>query len=270
MLEETKKDYKKNVMEVLTLLLLITSVFMVFKTVGEFKSLKYVGQTGVNTMSFSGEGEVFAVADVASFSFSVIEEAKTPKEAQELSATKINAAVEYLKEQGVEDKDIKTTNYNVSPRYEWKSEQVCASGVWCPPSEEKRTLVGYEASQSISVKIKDTEKAGDILSGIGEIGVTNISSLSFSIDDEDELNREARKLAIEDAEEKARILSKDLGVKLVRIVSFNESGVYQRYNTKTLMDVSTASGMGGEMISPELPLGENKITSNVTITYEIR
>ena len=58
-------------MQISAALLILASIFMVFKTIGEFKSNKYIGQTGPNTMSFSGEGEVFAVADIASFNFSV-------------------------------------------------------------------------------------------------------------------------------------------------------------------------------------------------------
>jgi len=270
--QELQNKAGKEVLQILTLLILITSIFMVFKTVVEYKSIKYVGQTNPTTMSFSGEGEVFAVADVASFSFSVTEEAKTPKEAQKLSAIKINAAITYLKDQGIEEKDIKTTNYSVYPRYEWRDEQIRCITVPCPPSGNKRFLIGYEASQSISVKIRNTEKAGEVLLGVGEIGVTDVSGLNFSIDDEDALIREARKLAIEDAKEKAGILSKDLGVKLVRIVNFNESGAYPMYARASFDEVSTfgkETGIGGG-ISPELPLGENKITSNITITYEIR
>ncbi len=272
MLKEIEKS-KDDVFKILTIFLIITSIFMVFKTIGEFKSNKYIGQTGLNTMSFSGEGEVFSVADIASFNFSVTEEASTPNEAQELSAEKINEALTYLEKQGVEEKDIKITNYSVYPRYEYRTEQVRCFDGYCPPSGNKRVLIGYVASQSISVKVRDTEKAGEILSGVGEIEVTNVTGLTFSIDDEDELKRDARKLAIEDAKEKAERLAKDLGVDLVRIVNFNESGAYPMYARATFDTVEMqAFGKGGsEMItSPELPLGENKITSNITITYEIQ
>lgn len=260
----------KNITDALKLIsvfLIIMSVFMVFKTIGAYKENKYIGQDIIGrTMYFTGEGEVFAVADIATFSFSAIGEGETPADAQNMSAEKVNQAVDYLKENGVEEKDIKTTDYNLSPRYEWKNNpDVSCYGTGCPQS---RVLIGYEVTQTISVKVRETSKAGEYLAGIGSFGLDNISSINFSIDDEDGLQREARKLAIEDAKNKAEELSKDLGVKLVRIVNFSESGAYP-YATK-----AAVYGIGGgameDAIVPQIPVGENKISSSVTITYEIK
>jgi uncharacterized protein YggE len=96
-----------------------------------------------------------------------------------------------------------------------------------------------------------------------------MSGPNFTIDKEDVLKEQARKMAIDEAKEKAEKLSKDLGVKLVRIVSFSENnGGYgmPMYYDKEMSAVSSA----GRAPAPELPTGENKIISNVTITYEIR
>lgn len=259
-----------DALKLLTVFLIIMSVFMVFKTIGAYKENKYIGEDIIGrTMYFTGEGEVFAVADIATFSFSAIGEGKTPIEAQNMSAEKVNQAIDYLKENGIEEKDIKTTDYNLNPRYEWKNNSdISCYGIGCPPVDQSRVLVGYEVTQTISVKVRETSKAGEYLAGIGGFGLDNISSINFSIDDEEKLQREARKLAIEDAKNKAEELSKDLGVKLVRIVNFSESGAYP-YLTK-----ATAYGIGGgameDSIVPQIPIGENKIVSSVTITYEIK
>lgn len=256
---------KGDVFKILTVFLIIVSVFFVFKTIGEYKTNKYIGEG--STMSFTGEGEVFSVADVVTFSFSVSEEAKTPVEAQKMATEKGNTAINFLKENGIAEKDIKTINYSLNPKYEWRRNSNCLY-IECP--RDNRVLVGYEVNQSISVKVRETEKAGEILAGIGDTGVSNISGLNFEIDDEDSLKREARKLAIEDAKSKAEQLAQDLDVKLVRIVSFNESGAYPYYSKAVMMEDSMAGyGIGGGM-APEIPMGENKISSNVTITYEIR
>lgn len=262
---------KGDFLKLISILIIITSVFMVFKTIGIYRSNKFIG-TGVvgSTMSFEGQGEVFAKADIATISYTATEEAKTPAKAQEMVAEKVNKSIEFLKKSGIEEKDIKTEGYNVYPRYEWQKSVACTSS-YCPP-EGTRVLMGYEASQTVSVKIREVEKSGAILTGIGAIGFSNISGVEFSIDDEDTLKREARKLAIEKAKTKAEELSKDLGVKLVRIVSFSESAPYPYYarmeKASTLMD--SGMGIGGGAITPEIPVGENKITSNVVITYEIR
>ncbi len=118
------------------------------------------------------------------------------------------------------------------------------------------------------IKIRNIADAGKVLSAIGTTGVSDISGLNFEVDDQDAKVREARKIAIDDAREQAKQLAKDLGVKLSDIVSFNESG---NYPTPMYYAKDMAMGMGGANESaPQLPTGESKITSNVTITYEIK
>jgi hypothetical protein len=107
------------------------------------------------------------------------------------------------------------------------------------------------------------------LSGIGEFGATNISGLSFSQDNQDALVREARDKAIKDARDQAKALAKSLGVNLGDIISFYEN---QGYPSPMYYAKGSAMGMGGGEIadSARVPSGENKIISNVTITYEIK
>lgn len=232
------------------------------------KEYRFIGSgtTATNTITVSGEGEVFAVPDLATFSLTVREEAKEVKDAQKVATKKINDIITALKAAGVAEKDIKTTSYNVNPKYEW-IESVCVAGR-CPPG--KQEMIGFEVWQTVEVKVRDTEKAGDILSEVGGLGVSDVSGLSFTIDEEEELKSDAREMAIEDAEEKAEELADQLGVELVRIVGFNENtDGYLPYYKGARMEMAVAmdAGLGG---APELPVGENKIVSNVTITYEIR
>jgi uncharacterized protein YggE len=115
--------------------------------------------------------------------------------------------------------------------------------------------------------VRKIDSAGTILSGVGNLGASNVSGLNFSIDEEDKLKKEARDLAIEDARESGKILARSLGVKLVRIINFSESGYFPIYREKFSADVMS---VGGAAIAPEIPTGENKITSQVNIVYEIR
>lgn len=249
------------------LVVLLLGAFLFIKTVSEIKAYSFIGG-GVpvsNTITVSGEGEVFAVADTAQFTFSVKEEADTVDVAQENATIKMNTALGLLEEAGIEDKDIKTTAYNVYPRYEYVRE--ACTEFRCPPG--KQELRGYEVTQSVSVKVRDTEKAGKVLADIGSAGVTNVSGLNFTIDDEEDLKQDARAIAIENAEVKAKQLAKDLGVKLIRVVSFSENREQPYYARSFDMAFAVEeSAVGGSV--PELPVGENKITSQVNITYEIR
>jgi len=243
----------------ITLLALVASL----KTLREYQ---YVGAglSATNTISISGEGEVFAVPDLATFTVSVQEEAKEAEDAQRVATQKTNDIIAALKRLGVEERDIKTTGYNLYPRYEWRE---TSEGI--VRSEGERVLVGFEVSQSLEVKVRNTDDAGMILAEAGKLGASNVSGLSFTIDDEDDLKRDAREQAIADAEEKAQALARDLGVDLVRIVGFSEGGLgYQPPIAYARMETVAMDSVGGAV--PELPLGENKITSQVTITYEIR
>lgn len=244
------------------------ALFLLVLTISELKAYRFIGSgvTATNTISVSGMGEVFAVPDTAEFTVSVRENADTVAKAQEAATKKINDIIAYLKSAGVEEKDIKTVVYNVNPRYEWES-AICREG-YCPPG--KQTLVGFEVFQSISVKVKDTKKAGELLSGVGSRGASDVSGLSFTIEDEDALKAEARSKAIAEAKGKADALAQELGVEVVRVVGFYEdSGGYPP---------PIPYGIGGDAmmartekaLAPELPTGENKIVSNVNITYEIR
>jgi len=121
----------------------------------------------------------------------------------------------------------------------------------------------------MEVKVRDLAKAGELLTGIGEVGVSNVSGLSFMIEDEDNVKNEAREQAIKEAREKAKELAKQLDVSLVRIVSFNEGGNYPIYYSRVA--TPEAYGMGGDAKAvPDIPTGENRIISNVTIVYEIK
>jgi uncharacterized protein YggE len=141
--------------------------------------------------------------------------------------------------------------------------------VYCPPG--KSILTGYEVNQTVSVKVRKTEDAGDVLTKVGGLGATNISGLDFVVDDTDAAKAEARELAIADAKEKAKALAKALDIKLVRIVSFNDSSDYPpMYYAMDSMSSVKAMGAGEAAVSPRLPVGENKTVSNVTITYEVK
>jgi uncharacterized protein YggE len=244
----------------------VLALFLLTATFAEFKGLRFIGSgvAATNTINVSGEGEVFAVPDTATFSVTVQEEAKDVKTAQSVATKKNNDIIAYLKGAGVDAKDIQTTDYNVYPQYDY-SNAACTGG-YCPPG--KQTLRGYQVTQTLTVKVRNTDKAGDLLSGVGSRGASQVSGLSFTIDDQKGLEAEARGKAITDAHTKAEALAKQLGVQLVRIVGFSEDSGGRVYYAKTM---AMSADMGGAAApAPEIATGQNKISSNVSVTYEIK
>lgn len=249
-------------------LAIIGIVFLGVVTLGQLQGLRYIG-AGVqpaNTINVSGYGEAFGAADIATFNFSVVSEKSTVAAAQTDATNKINAITKYLKDSGIEEKDIQTTDYSVNPQYDYQ--QIVCVSYPCPGG--KQVLRGYQVRQSTTVKVRDTAKAGDLLTGVGGKGATEVSGLSFIFDDPNKLQTEARGKAIADAKQKADALAKQLGVTLVRVVSFNENG--GGYPTPLYYAKDAAVGMGGAepARAPEISIGQNKVTSNVSVTYEIR
>ncbi|MBU2219457.1 SIMPL domain-containing protein [Patescibacteria group bacterium] len=248
--------FDKNLTRLLSILVIVLAIFLAIQAYNGFQEGKYIGKDIMpsNTITVSAAGEVFAKPDIAQISVSAVREAKTVLEAQKSHTESINKIVAYLKDSGIEEKDIRTSAYNIYPRYDYLR-------------DKGQVFRGYEVSQTLDVKIRDLEKVGKILGGVAEMGANQVGGINFVIDDEDAVKEEARKQAIDKAKEKADQIAKDLGVSFGRLVSFYESSgdfpIYRSYMTE---------GMGGaELVpAPEIPAGENKVTITVNLTYEIK
>ncbi len=246
--------------------LVMLGIFLAVETLGAFKNLRDISPA-YNSITVSGEGEAFAVPDLATFSFTVSADDKTVGAAQEQVTKKIDPIIAALKKLGIDEKDIKTTDYSAYPRYSYSS--AACSPNYCPPG--KQVLEGYTASHNITVKVRDTSKAGDALAVAGDNGATGLSNISFTVDDPDKITAEARTIAIKKAREKAEELADELDVRLVRVVNFSDGsdGGYPMPYGRAEM------GMGADVAvtqakAPTLPTGENKVRVVVNVVYEIR
>lgn len=241
----------------------ILSLFLLVLTLNAVQDFGHSSAPYSNTITVSGTGKGLATPNIANVYFSITESAGTVAAAQTVATKKGNAALDYLKKQGIDEKDIQASGYNSYPKYE---NTACPPGVYCPmPNSQK--IIGYEVSESITVKIRDTEKVGGILQGLGSLNVTNISGPNFAIDDKTVVQADARGKAIADARQKAEVLASQLGVHLGKVVSFSENG------GGPIM-YATMGKAGGMMDSatpaPQLPAGQNETDVSVSITYEIR
>ncbi len=217
-----------------------------------------------NTISVTGTGEATATPDVATFSFSVTAKGADATAAQTASAEKMNAILALLKEKEIADADIKTEGYNMYPNYRYENVP-CPLDMYCPGSEPVED--GFEVSQTVTVKVRDTEIAGELLSGVGTKGATNISGLTFTVDSNDAQKIEARRLAIADAQVQAELLAEQLGITLGDMVSYyEEPGYGNPYYGGYAMDTMSAKA---EM-APSIPVGESTTKSTVTLMFEIR
>jgi uncharacterized protein len=235
---------------------------------------KSMGPGAYREFSVSGDATVVSVPDIAQFSFSVITEGGTDLGAlSKDNIDKTNKAIAFLKDKGIDAKDIKTQNYSVDPRYTYPSCGPSAPGYIqsCPPA----SITGYTITQSVMVKIRDFTKIGDAMSGVVSNGANNVSGLSFTIDDPDALQNQAREEAIGKAKDKAEAVAKAGGFHLGKLVAIEDGASYDPYY---------GYGMGGDgyatkemsavapqaNVAPSIEPGSQDVKMTVTLRYQIR
>jgi len=222
-----------------------------------------------NTVSFSGEGKVSAKPDVAAVSFSIVTESATSKAAQDENSKKSQKVTDFMKNQRIADKDIKTTGYNVYPQYNYPRPcPLGATSALYPCVEKEQRISGYQVTQLFGVKVRNLDNVGAILDGLVAAGANQVYNLGFQIDNPEKLKSEARAKAVEDAKKKALELESQVGIKLGKIVNYSENtgGWPIYFEAKAI----SADGRGGGAPAPSIPTGENEITVNVTLTYQIK
>lgn len=265
------------------LLYSIAIAFLVFaySAVSYVKTYSNAVEPGTyRSFSVTGEGKVVAVPDVAEFTFSVITQGgKDLSKLQQENTERVNRAIGFVKSKGVDAKDIKTQGYNLEPRYQnvickqvprpmpaVESESYTIIDRTCPPPE----IVGYTITQTVSVKVRDFTKIGELLAGAVSSGANSVSQLSFVIDDRAALENKAREEAIVKAQAKAKAIAKVGGFRLGKLISINEGWTgpisYARYE---------AFGKGGDAMpmaapAPSIEPGSQEVMVSVTLIYEIR
>lgn len=259
--EEMPKEQKKIIFLAASAIFILTAglIFILIVSYGvgvknAVREGKFIGLSpeSKNIISFSGEGKIFAKPDIAEINLSVMNEEKTVISAQDKNTKAMNKIVGILKGNGVAEKDIKTTSYNIYPRYDWV--------------KDKQALAGYRVEQTVQVKIRDLEKVGKIIDESVSAGANEVGQLRFAIDEPEKLKEQAADLAIADAKMKAERVAGILGVNLIRVVRFSETGTEPPIRPFYKM---MEAGAGGGAEAPQIEAGEQEIVSNVSIEWEI-
>lgn len=228
---------------------------------GFFVLGKYVEVRGVDrpTISVQAEGKVMAQPDIARLDFGVqTGRVQTAQAAMEALTKKMNKIIEAVQAAGVEEKDISTQALWLNPAYDY--------------TDGRRVDRGFEAGQNLQVKVRDLDKIGEVLNAAVSDGANQVGSVSFTIDDPEEMRAKAREMAITKAKAKAGVLASQLGKRLGKLTGFNEGYVsypvnYDRVNMKI-----ESLGVGGAVDAPmpALPAGEQEVSITVTLTYDLK
>src|SRR3989338_3289786 len=205
-----------------------------------------------DTFQVSGTGEVSVPPDVASINVGVQAQAPTVKEVQEQLNSNIKRVSEAIKQVGVDQKDIQTTNYSINPNYDYRG--------------TTQRITGYTASSNLSIKVKQIDKANDVIDSATASGANQVGGIFFEVDDKTKAENEARQKAVDEAKRKAQEAAKVAGFKLGRIINYSED--FGGGPIPLPYAMGAAESKIAAQPTQDEP-GSTEITVTVTLSFEI-
>ena len=172
-------------------------------------SVNSVTTTKSDTFNVSGEGKVTVVPDVALITVGIQADGSTVKGAQEQINSVIAKVSSAIKKLGIDKKDSQTTNYSISPNYDFR--------------ESGQKINSYLANTNLSIKVKNIENTNSVIDAATANGANQVGGISFEVDDKTKAENEAREKAVAEAKTKAGQAAKIAGFKLGRIINYSEN-----------------------------------------------
>lgn len=205
------------------------------------------------TLNLSAQGETKVTPDMATITLGVQTDGPTAAGALSANAAQMTKVVAALKKAGIADRDIQTSNLNVNPQYVYKENQ--------PPK-----LTGYQASNQVTIQVRDLAKLGQTVDATVNAGATNVGGISFGLQDPKAAEDAARLDAVKALQAKADLYARATGYKIVRLVSLGEGGGYTP--APPPMPMYAMARMDKAESSP-VSAGELKVQVSVSATYEL-
>ncbi len=203
----------------------------------------------------SGQGKATVIPDIATFDLGVSVRGTKVTDAQSQAADAMNKVIASLTSDGVDQKDISTRYYTISPVLKYDN------------MGQQSTITGYEVSNIVKITIRSIEKVGTIIDGVTAVGgdAIRVNSMTFSVDKPEQYYSQARNLAVNDAKAKAQHLASLAGVTLGLPFYISENANFP------LMpyDTSIRSLEGASPTTPITP-GQTDVVLNVQVAYTIQ
>jgi uncharacterized protein YggE len=216
-----------------------------------------VNAPGANTtgLNVSGTGRASGPPDVVVLQLGVQAEAPAVADARERAASSAQSVIDSIKKNGVEDKDIRTTQFNIQPQYDNSRPGVS-------------TIRAYQVSNTLSVKVRKLENASKVIDDAASAGGNNtvIRSISFSIDDPTQLQAQARADAMKQAQARADQLAKLGGISIGKAISISEGTPPNPILAAPAAIV--AAPRTGDTSTP-IESGQLEVTVTVNVLYKI-
>jgi hypothetical protein len=198
-------------------------------------------------------GEVARVPDIARINAGVVTQAPTASAAIEQNSRRMTSVRAALRRAGIADRDIQTSNVSLNPDYRYVENQ--------PPQ-----LIGYRASNEVTVRFRDIANTGRILDALVAQGANQINGPTLSIDKPEEALDEARTAALRTAQTRANLYARAMNKRVRRVLSVSEAGIgYQPQPRPMAVEARGAADASFAKIDP----GEQTISISLTVTFEL-
>lgn len=240
--------------------LLLAFLFLIATTLGTVSICKGIQEIRVvgfadqsaPTITVSATGKSLVKPDIATTDMTVTKTASTATEAQNVASVAMKTVIDAVKALGVPEEDLTTSNFNTSEVFDY--------------DVSPAVVTGYQSTQSLTVKIRNTDLISSVLDAGPKNGATQVSGIRYSVDDDTSTLDSARKDAIAKAEWQAVAIATSLHARIGRVVNYNESsgGNYPMYSG---MMVDSMKAIGS--VPPPVEIGQQTTEVTVSITYSL-
>lgn len=210
-----------------------------------------------STISTSGTSTIQVTASKVSLYIGYEARADTAEEAQQNNTDVSNAVIEAIRDLGVAESNIETTNYNVAPEYDW--------------TEDGRVLKGYLATHTIKITTQDLDKVGEYIDVAIGAGANRINRLNYELTDEEQesLKAQALKEATQNARSKAEAIALGSGTRIVRVKSITDTYSYSPWRYTLEYAVVGSSSAEDIEIPTQVETGSVTVNANINAIFEI-
>lgn len=245
--------FEKIIPPVITILIFFLILFVYTKLAGPISfSVNSVSTQKTDSFNVTGEGKVTATPDLGVVNLGVHADGTTVQDSQNQLNSSINRVTEAVKKLGIDQKDIKTQNYNINPKTDFTQNQ---------------KITGYSADTNLQIKVRQVDKANSVIDAATQAGANQVGGVDFQVEDRTKFEDQARTLAVEDAKKKAQAASKIAGFSLGKIINYQEG-----FNGSILPRpiYGTTANVSSDKVATQVEPGTNEIVMDVTLSYEVR
>lgn len=207
-------------------------------------------EIGPRHVSVEGLGAVDATPDMAEISTGVTARADSARRALDASSAGMRRLMETLRQAGIAEGDIRTSNFNLSPWYEPRK------------GNRPRRISGYQVSNQVTVRIREISRLGAILDAVVTAGANRVSGVRFGVAEPRSLMDEARRLAVADARRRAALYAEAAGAKLGTVIAIEEHGARPRPPRMMALETVRAASV------PVAP-GTQRLTVSITVRFAL-